>query len=152
MIIPLERKCKYEIIEEKKEPNIHITKRTLCRKPLLRRVFLEIVKMEPCVAGDIRDIIFEPSRRQFFSILKTLISMNLIGRIPVTECEKKKTFMHKRAWEKFNIWSENMSNKTRDYYYARTGYYYITDFGESFIEWACKFEKIKLIQKGDQNS
>lgn len=121
--------------------------RLLLKKKDLRKLFITIYAIgTPERYGRIYEKgNFTFVRKTGYNYIKKLEELNLINRIPVVNIYNKDnlTKIEKIVKEKFETFISQMTEKQKKYYQLKTGYYYVTEYGEEFIDFACKQEGIK---------
>lgn len=115
------------------------------KKDNLRKVFLIIYNICPCKLGEITDKL-PYVKSTVCNQINSLVSLELIKRVPISEIidKKKKTNIEENIVTKYKDWTEKMPEKCELYYRLRTGYYYVTDYGEKFIQDAAEIEGLEL--------
>jgi len=125
--------------------NVLSIRRIIYKKTGLRQTFISIYKEQPCKVSDIQENVIM-TRGAIYNNVTTLTRLELINKISIMNIinRNEKTWDEKESVKKFNNWTDSMNQKTRNYFLGRTNYYTISEFGEQFIEWACKCEGINI--------
>lgn len=128
----------------KKEHNIFKARARLRDNEKARRVFIAIAKLEPCFAHQIKEH-SEVTKTDFYNAFQVLKNLGICKRIGILEIKNPKNWVEKEALKKWDEFSKNMPESTKNYFFAKTGIYYVTEFGnnEDFIKFVCNLEDIK---------
>jgi len=142
---PLMFKLKIKEKPNNSEKSTSILRYKLKNDETLRKVFLNVAKYEPCRISEIQEDLIVV-KQTAYNKLKTLVNFKVIEKLPIIEVitKDKKNFIERKIIEKFEDWTSKMPKTIKSYYQSRTNYYFLTEFGETFIEWACKFEGIEF--------
>lgn len=112
----------------------------------LRKIFLEIAKKEPCIVSEI--LVEHPNidKHSAYKTIAILVKFGIVEKIKVSEAfkKKKKTWAEKKLIAKFNDWTSKMFKKLKEYYFYRTHYQIITEYGEQFIKLCCEKENVEF--------
>ena len=141
--MPEDRPIQYIIKENDEKIDVLRIKSIFNKKINMRKVFILIVKNEPAFTHNISNGVIGMTHSTIYNYINDLMNLNIIKRQKVHGVDPK-TWVEKESLKKFLIWSQSMPQKTKDYYQSRTGLYYVTGFGEQFIEWVCEIEGIKF--------
>lgn len=141
--MPKDRPLKWLISKLPDKKDEYYIRRLLSGRDNMRMVFLSVAKNEPCIISDILDEIIMP-RTTAYTNLNLMLRLGVVGRVAVKGIKSNHSYIEKRALDRFAKWTKTMPKKTRDYYFSKTGYYYITEYGEEFVPFACKVIGIKV--------
>lgn len=119
--------------------NMPFVFRQLHENQNLRRTYLSVIKTMPSRISEVMEeaLITKPT---CYAQLYKLLELGLVRRVYVADITENSQ-EDKEIKEKFSGWTKTMSDKLKRYYFAKTSFWVITDFGKCFAMKAWNFEQ-----------
>ena len=110
----------------------------------LRKTFLAVIRYNPALIHEISEFSLL-SKPTCYSQLFNLMDMKLVERKYIKDCENGKDL---EIIKKFDDFTSKMPEGLKNYYYGKTSFWKLTDYGKEFVEFA--YEKDKEFKEQEE--